>query len=61
MKKGKICKSFSNTTITYQANNKDFAILYRTNAQSRSMEEALEEKEYLIKYMVEIFLSKKRN
>lgn len=26
------------------ANNRDFAILYRTNAQSRSMEEALRKK-----------------
>lgn len=32
------------TQLTAQAHNKDFAILYRTNAQSRSMEEALRRK-----------------
>jgi DNA helicase-2/ATP-dependent DNA helicase PcrA len=32
------------TQLTAQARNKDFAILYRTNAQSRAMEEALRRK-----------------
>lgn len=32
------------TQQSYQARNKDFAILYRTNAQSRAMEEALRRK-----------------
>ena len=32
------------TQLSYQAHNKDFAILYRTNAQSRAMEEALRRK-----------------
>ena len=32
------------TQLTAQAHNKDFAILYRTNAQSRAMEEALRRK-----------------
>ena len=32
------------TQLTQQANSKDFAILYRTNAQSRAMEEALRRK-----------------
>jgi len=32
------------TQLSYQARNKDFAILYRTNMQSRAMEEALRRK-----------------
>lgn len=33
------------TKLNYQSHNKDFAILYRTNAQSRAMEESLRRKD----------------
>ncbi len=36
-----VANSIFETKMHHQLNNKDFAILYRTNAQSRSMEEAL--------------------
>ncbi|MBK7182483.1 MAG: UvrD-helicase domain-containing protein [Bacteroidetes bacterium] len=36
-----VANSIFETKMNEQANNKDFAILYRTNAQSRAMEEAL--------------------
>lgn len=36
-----VARSIFETKMNNQARNKDFAILYRTNAQSRSMEEAL--------------------
>ena len=36
-----VANSIFDTKMHQQWNNKDFAILYRTNAQSRSMEEAL--------------------
>jgi len=36
-----ICSSIFETKMNHQLHNSDFAILYRTNAQSRSMEEAL--------------------
>src|SRR3569832_1989545 len=36
-----VANSIFETKVNHQWNNKNFAILYRTNAQSRSMEEAL--------------------
>ncbi|CAN5917332.1 3'-5' exonuclease [soil metagenome] len=39
-----VARSIFDTKMDKQARNKDFAILYRTNAQSRSMEEALRKK-----------------
>jgi DNA helicase II / ATP-dependent DNA helicase PcrA len=39
-----VARSIFDTKMLQQANNKDFAILYRTNAQSRAMEEALRKK-----------------
>lgn len=36
-----VARNIFETKMNHQARNKDFAILYRTNAQSRSMEEAL--------------------
>ena len=43
-------------------NNKDFAILYRTNAQSRAFEEACAEWEFLILFMAaSVFTSAKRS
>jgi DNA helicase II / ATP-dependent DNA helicase PcrA len=36
-----VANSIFETKVNHQLRNKDFAILYRTNAQSRSMEEAL--------------------
>ena len=39
-----VANSIFENKVNHQWNNKDFAILYRTNAQSRSMEEALRKK-----------------
>lgn len=39
-----VARSIFDTKMDKQAHNRDFAILYRTNAQSRSMEEALRKK-----------------
>lgn len=39
-----VARSIFDTKLTAQAHNRDFAILYRTNAQSRAMEEALRKK-----------------
>ncbi len=36
-----------------QRKNSDFAILYRTNAQSRAMEDALRKRIFLIEFMVD--------
>jgi len=36
-----VSRSIFDTKMNFQARNRDFAILYRTNAQSRAMEEAL--------------------
>ena len=43
-----------------QSINNDFVVLYRTNAQSRSMEEALRKVEYPIEFMADFLLSKER-
>ena len=40
-----VANAIIETKFNQQANNKDFAILYRTNAQSRSIEEALRKKD----------------
>lgn len=40
-----VANSIIETKLNQQAKNSDFAILYRTNAQSRSMEEALRKKD----------------
>ncbi len=45
-----VAQSIFETKMTQQAFNKDFAILYRTNAQSRAMEEALRKLD--IKYRI---------
>ena len=43
-----------------QVHHKDFAILYRTNAQSRALEEALENKTSLIKFMEDFHSTKEK-
>jgi DNA helicase-2/ATP-dependent DNA helicase PcrA len=40
-----LLEQFSNKKMQNQMNNGDFAILYRTNAQSRSMEDALRKRD----------------
>jgi DNA helicase-2/ATP-dependent DNA helicase PcrA len=42
-----------------QMNNGDFAILYRTNAQSRSMEDALRKRDIPTAFMVDCFYQRK--
>jgi superfamily I DNA/RNA helicase len=44
-----------------QMNNGDFAILYRTNAQSRSMEDALRKRDIPYRFMVDCLLPEERN
>jgi DNA helicase-2/ATP-dependent DNA helicase PcrA len=44
-----------------QMNNGDFAILYRTNAQSRSMEDALRKRDIPTAFMVDCLLPEERN
>jgi DNA helicase-2/ATP-dependent DNA helicase PcrA len=41
--------------------NGDFAILYRTNAQSRSMEDALRKRDIPTAFMVDCLLPEERN
>jgi DNA helicase-2/ATP-dependent DNA helicase PcrA len=53
-----LLEQFSNKM---QMNNGDFAILYRTNAQSRSMEDALRETRYSYQFMVDCLLPEERN
>jgi DNA helicase-2/ATP-dependent DNA helicase PcrA len=43
-----------------QMNNGDFAILYRTNAQSRSMEDALRKRDIPYIFMVDCLLPEER-
>jgi DNA helicase-2/ATP-dependent DNA helicase PcrA len=43
-----------------QMNNGDFAILYRTNAQSRSMEDALRKRDIPTAFMVDCLFTGKK-
>jgi DNA helicase-2/ATP-dependent DNA helicase PcrA len=43
-----------------QMNNGDFAILYRTNAQSRSMEDALRNEIFPTAFMVDCLFTRKK-
>ena len=45
--------------VNKQLKHKDFAILYRTNAQSRAIEEALRKEIFLTKFLVEPLFQRK--
>ena len=57
-----VASSIFENKMKHQLRNSDFAILYRTNAQSRAMEDALRKKKYSLSYLWWfVFLSAKRN
>jgi superfamily I DNA/RNA helicase len=54
-----LLEQFSNKKCK-KMNNGDFAILYRTNAQSRSMEDALRKRDIPTAFMVDCLLPGKK-
>ena len=56
-----VASNILETKQTDHVTNNNFSILYRTNAQSRSMEEALRKDLYLIEFMADcLFIKEKK-